>query len=90
MWSFVGGIVGVSNPAATVVGILALIDEVRSKLTGTKLAAFPWRPASPEAAEDLAELATEALKRCDDATEAVIVVTVAAMLVAGSEKGRAH
>jgi hypothetical protein len=81
-----GYIVGVSNPAETVVGILALIDEVRTKVTGTKLAAFPWRPASPEAAEELADLATEALTHCDDVTEAMIVVTVAATLVASSQK----
>jgi hypothetical protein len=58
-----GYIVGVSNRAEMVVGILALIDEVRTKMTGTKLAAFPWRPASPEAAEELADLATEARSR---------------------------
>jgi hypothetical protein len=74
--------VGVSNPAEAVVGIMALIDEVRTKMEGTKLAAYPWRPGSPEAADDLADLASEALARCNDATEAVIVVTVAAVVVA--------
>jgi len=74
--------VGVSNPVKTVISIMALIDEVRTKMEGTKLAAFPWRPASPEAADDLADLATEALARCDDVTEALIVVTVAAVAVA--------
>ena len=73
---------GVSNPVETVLGILALIDETRAKMNGTKLASFPWRPAAPEAADDLADLAHEALRRCGDVTEAVIVVTVAAMAVA--------
>jgi len=72
----------VSNPAEAVVGILALLDEVHAKMDGTRLAAFPWRPASPEAADELGALVHEALGRCDDATEAVIVVTVAAMAVA--------
>jgi hypothetical protein len=71
---------GVSNPVETVIGILALIDEVRAKMEGTTLATFPWRSTSPEAAQDLAELAHEALIRCDDVTEAVTVVTVAAVL----------
>jgi hypothetical protein len=73
---------GVSNPAETIVGILALIDQVKAKMDGTKLATFPWRPASPEDADALASLATEALLRCDDITEAVTVVTVAAVTVA--------
>ena len=77
---------GVSNSVETIVGILALIDEVRAKMEGTQLAAFPWRPASPDAADYLANLACEALRRCDDVTEAVIVVTVAATLVASSQK----
>jgi hypothetical protein len=72
---------GVSNPAEAVVGILALIDQTRAKLQGTRLAAFPWRPADPKAADELANLAHEALSRCDDVTEAVVVVTVAAMVV---------
>ncbi len=76
---------GVANPAETLVGILALIDEVQTKMEGTSLARFRWRPTSPEAAQDLAELAHEALIRCDDATEAVIVVTVAAMAVASQK-----
>jgi hypothetical protein len=76
---------GVSNPVETVLGILALLDEVRAKMDGTRLAALPWRPASPETAEELANLAHEALRRCDDTTEAVIVVTVAAMTVAQKE-----
>lgn len=76
---------GVSNPVETVVGILALLDEVRAKMEGTRLATFPWRPASPETADELADLAHEALGRCDDLTEAVIVVTVAAMAVAKNE-----
>jgi hypothetical protein len=42
---------------------MALIDEVRTKMEGTKLAGFPWRPGSPEAADDIADLATEALAR---------------------------
>jgi hypothetical protein len=54
---------GVSNPAETVVGILALLDEVRAKMDGTRLAAFPSRPASPEAVEELASFAHEALRR---------------------------
>ena len=73
---------GVSNLAEAMVGILHLLDEVRAKMDGTKLAAFPWRPASPEAADELASLAGEALHRCDDVTEAIVVVTVAAMAIA--------
>lgn len=73
---------GVSNPVETVIGILHLLDEVRTKMDGTKLAAFPWRPASPEAADELASLANEALRRCDDPTDAMIAVTVAAVIVA--------
>jgi|GEM_PF-3767463 len=76
---------GIANPVETVVGILALIDEVRSKMEDTPLAAFPWRPVSPAAADDLAELAHDAMMRCEDVTEAVIVVTVASMLVAALE-----
>jgi hypothetical protein len=76
---------GIANPVETVIGILAVIDEVRAKMEGTPLAAFPWRPASPAAADDLAEIAHEAMTRCEDATEAVIVVTVAAMFVASRE-----
>jgi hypothetical protein len=72
----------VANPVETVVGILALIDEVRAKMHGTKLAAFPWRPTKPEAAENLTDLVHDALRRCDDVTEAVIVVTVGAMAIA--------
>jgi hypothetical protein len=72
----------ISNPVATVVGIMTLIDQVRSKMEGTRLGAFPWRPASPDAADELAALAHEALQRCDDVTEAVSVVTVAAMTLA--------
>ena len=79
---------GIANPAETIVGILAVIDEVRSKMEGTPLAAFPWRPASPAAADDLAELAHDAMMRCDDVTEAVIVVTIAAMLIASREAKR--
>jgi hypothetical protein len=78
--------VGVSNPVEAIIGIVALIDEVRTKMEGTRLGAFPWRPALPEAAQDLAELATEALMRCNDATEAVIVVTVAAVCAASLQK----
>ena len=78
---------GVSNPAEAVVGILALLDTVHAKMNGTKLAAFPWRPTSPDAADELGGLVHEALDRCDDATEAVIVVTVAAMAVAQRKWG---
>ena len=73
---------GVSNPVETVVGILALLDKVRAEMEGTGLAAILWRPSSPEAADELAHLANEALQRCDDVTEAVVVVTVAAMITA--------
>ena len=79
---------GVSNPAEAVVGILALIDQVRAKLDGTKLAAIPWRPASPDSADDLADLAHEALQRCDDVTEALIAVTVAATTIAQATERR--
>ncbi len=74
---------GVSNPAEAALGVMMLIDEVRTKMEGTKLAAYPWRPASPEAADDLADLTAEALARCDDATEALIVITAANVIVAG-------
>lgn len=73
---------GVANPVETILGILALIDEVRTKMDGTRLAAFPWRPTNPQAAEKLTDLVHDALRRCDDVTEAVIVVTVAAMATA--------
>lgn len=79
---------GIANPVETVVGILALIDEVRIKMEGTPLAAVPWRPVSPAAADDLAELAHDAMKRCEDTIEAVIVVTIAAMLIASREAQR--
>jgi len=77
-----GDDMGVSNPLETMIGILTLLDEVHAKMDGTRLATFPWRPASPEAADELASLAHEALRRCNDITEAVIVVTVAAMVIA--------
>ncbi len=73
---------GVANPAETIVGILSLIDDVRAKMDGTRLAAFPWRPTNPQAAETLTDLLHDALRRCDDVTEAVIAVTVAAMAIA--------
>jgi hypothetical protein len=77
---------GVSNPLETVIGILSLIDDVRAKMEGTKLAEIPWRPVSSASAADvLAGLTHEALARCDDVTEAVIVVTVAAMTAASRE-----
>ena len=76
---------GVANPIETIVGILSLLDEVRTKMDGTPLAEFPWRPVSPESAEMLAGLAHQALARCDDITEAVIVVTVAAMAATSRE-----
>ena len=76
---------GVANPVETVLGVLALIDRVRDKMNGTQLAAVPWRPTSPDAADELAALADEALQRCDDVTEALIVVTVSALLVAGQQ-----
>jgi hypothetical protein len=79
---------GIANPVETVIGILALIDDVRAKMEGTPLAAFPWRPASPAAADDLAELAHDAMVRCEDTIEAVIVVTVAAVLIASREARR--
>jgi hypothetical protein len=79
---------GIANPVETVIGILALIDEVRVRMEGTPLAAFPWRPASPAAADDLAELAHDAMMRCEDTIEAVIVVTVAAVLIASREAKR--
>lgn len=79
---------GVSNPIESVIVILSLIDEVRAKMDGTLLAEAPWRPASPESADVLAELAHEALARCDDITEAVIVVTVAAMTATSREAGQ--
>ena len=65
---------GVSNPLDAVVGILALLDEVRAKMKGTQLADIPWRPVSPDSADILAALTQEPMARCDDITEAVIVV----------------
>ena len=76
---------GVSNPVETVVAILSLLDDVKAKMDGTKLAEIAWRPQLPQSADDLAELAREALSRCDDVTEAVVVVTVAAMTAASRE-----
>lgn len=76
---------GISNPTEAMLGILALMDEVQAKMQGTKLASLRWRPTSPDAADDLADLVHEALTRCDDVTEAVIVVAVAAMSIAGRE-----
>ena len=79
---------GIANPIETIIGILTVIDQVRAKMEGTPLADFPWRPVSPAAADDLAELAHDAMARCEDITEAVIVVTIAALLVASKESGR--
>ena len=79
---------GIANPIETIIGILTVIDQVRAKMEGTPLAAFPWRPASPAAVDDLAELAHDAMARCEDVTEAVIVVTIAALLVASKESSR--
>ena len=76
---------GVQNPVETIVGILSLLDEVRTKMKGTPLASVPWRPVSPESADFLARLAHDPLLRCDDVTEAVIVVTVAAMAATARE-----
>jgi hypothetical protein len=79
---------GIANPVETTIGILAIIDEVRSRMAGTALSEFPWRPVSPAAADDLAELAHDALARCADPTDAVIVVTIASVLVASHEARR--
>ncbi|POR46994.1 hypothetical protein [Bosea psychrotolerans] len=79
---------GVANPIETVLGVLTLLDETHAKMNGTKLASFPWRPASPESADDLTDLVHEALERCSDVTEAVIVVTVAAMASRKPEHSR--
>jgi hypothetical protein len=73
---------GVANPSETIVGILSLIDEVRAKMDGTRLAAFPWRPTAPQAAEKLTDLLHDALRRCTDVMETIIAVTVAAMAIA--------
>jgi hypothetical protein len=78
---------GVSNPVETVVAILSLIDDVKAKMEGTELAELPWRPVSPKSADVIAGLVHEALVRCDDVTEAVIVVTVAAMMATSREAG---
>jgi hypothetical protein len=76
----------IANPVETVIGILAVIDEVRAKMKGTPLAEFPWRPSSPAAADDLAELAHDAMLLCEETIEALIVVTVAAVLIASRER----
>jgi hypothetical protein len=76
---------GVSNPVDAVVGILTLMDEVRAKMKGTQLADVQWRPVSSESIDVLAALTQEPMARCDDITEAVIVVTVAAMIAASRE-----
>jgi hypothetical protein len=78
---------GVSNPLETLFGILHLLDEVRAKMEGTQLADIPWRPVTPESADLLAALTQEPLARCEDVTEAVIVVTIAAMTAASREAG---
>ncbi|WP_119272540.1 hypothetical protein [Taklimakanibacter deserti] len=76
---------GIENPTETVIGILDMIDEVRGKVADTPLAAFPWRPLSPAAADDVVELSHDAMVYCDDLIEAVIVVTVVSMLIAARE-----
>lgn len=72
----------VSNPVEAIIGILFLLDDTRAKMKGTRLAEVPWRPESPESADAVADLVHEAFARCEDVTEAVIVVTVAAALTA--------
>lgn len=76
---------GIKNPIESIVGILALLDEVRLKMKGTGLAEIPWRPRLPDSADELAGLCHEPFERCDDVTEAVIVVAVAATIVAQRE-----
>lgn len=71
---------GVSNPAETVAGILTLIDQVQAKVEGSSLATVPWRPRSEEWLRFLARQSHGALERCEDYTDAVVVVTVAAVL----------
>lgn len=78
----------IANPIETFISILADLDRVRSKMDGTPLAAFPWRPASPSGTDDLAELSHEVMERCENFTEAVIVVTIAAVVVATLEARR--
>ena len=75
---------GVKNPADTVVTLPTVIDAVRAKSEGTRLATIPWRSATPNAAEELPFLTAEALYRCDDVTDAIVVVTVAVPTVAYS------
>jgi len=79
---------GVVNPVETILGVMALIDEVREKMEGTPLAELPWRPSTPDATDELTALTQQAMARCRDVTEAVIVVTVAMVSVAAREAQR--
>lgn len=76
---------GVSNPVEAVTGILIVLDEVRAKMAGTKIGEMPWTPATPDQADELVALVTEALQRCDDYTDALVTVAVAATAVIRSE-----
>lgn len=76
---------GVANPVETVVGILQLLDQLREKMDGTELARVNWRPTSPDMSERLTDLAFPALQRASDITEALVVVTIAALRAAGEE-----
>jgi hypothetical protein len=82
------GEMGIANPAESIVGILALIDEVRAKMAGTALGDYAWRPVSEDSADALASLVSDPMERCQDTTETLIVVTVAAVLVAARERKR--
>ena len=76
---------GVANPVETVVGILQLLEQLREKMDGTELATVQWRPISPDMSERLTDLAFPALQRASDITEALVIVTIAALRAAGEE-----
>ena len=76
---------GVANPVETVVGILQLLDQLREKMDGTELATVQWRPTSPDMSDRLTDLAFPALQRASDVTEALVIVTIAALRAAGEE-----
>ncbi len=79
---------GVANPVEAMIGVMALIDEVHKKVEGTQLAEVPWRPSSPDTADELAALIQQAMVRCQDPTDVIIVVTVAMVSVAAREAQR--
>ena len=62
----------------------------REKMAGTKLAEVRWRPEDPDTADELGRLCKEATARYEDGTDALVVVTVACMLVAQRHRKATH